>query len=152
MNQNIESNAVHSADGYDSCDSYETESVLTSKSDKQQQQQSGIGECQVRPLGSNNYQDSNCYLYTKNNSRKGNLYLRCKNSVKHHCLARVTVRDNIFQEAEMTIGHNHLPEKTILEQIGRKHRSRPFPNTSSSLFSYKTGTLEQDRHDIYPVS
>lgn len=89
---------------------------------------SGGGECcdksydtsdseyRVYHLGSNNYRDSQCYLYTKNNCRNSNLYLRCKNSVKHHCLARVTVRDNNYTDAVMTISHNHPPDKSVSDR------------------------------------
>lgn len=115
MNQEIESSADSKccADGNDSGDLYEADS---SDTQQQQQQRNGIVECQIQPLGSNNYKDSQSYLYTKNNSRKSNLYLRCKHNIKHHCPARVTVRDNNFQGAVMTIRHNHPPEKKILDR------------------------------------
>ncbi|KAJ6647973.1 hypothetical protein Bhyg_03198 [Pseudolycoriella hygida] len=64
-------------------------------------------------LGSNNYRDSQCYLYTKNNCRKSNLYLRCKNSIKHNCPARITVRNNNFEDATLTILHNHPPDQQL---------------------------------------
>lgn len=53
---------------------------------------------------------------TKNNCRKSILYLRCKNSVKHHCPARVTVRNNNYTAAVMTIRHNHPPDQLLSDK------------------------------------
>lgn len=35
--------------------------------------------------------------------------------MKHHCPARVTVRDNNYKTAAMTIGHNHPPDQRIFD-------------------------------------
>lgn len=71
---------------------------------------------EIFQLGSNNYRDNKGYLYTKNNCRATNLYLRCKNNIKHGCKARVTVRDYNFGQAAMTIKHNHPQDNIILEK------------------------------------
>lgn len=114
INEDAESGAQCDND-YDSADSCESNSTAMSRSG-QPQQQNGDFEYRIHHLGSNNFRDSECYMYTKNNVRKSNLYLRCKHSVKHRCPARVTVRNNNYKEAALTIGHNHPPDKKVLEK------------------------------------
>lgn len=75
-----------------------------------------IKKLQLFPLGSNNYRDNNGYLYSQNSSRHTHHYLRCKNNVKYRCKARVTVRDNSFEDPLMTIKHNHPPDNITKEQ------------------------------------
>lgn len=62
-----------------------------------------------------NYRDERGYMYTRNNSRtQTTLYMRCKNSVRYSCLARVIVKGNDFEKAVLTCKHNHFAEQKKL--------------------------------------
>lgn len=102
--------------GVSDFDSVESEADTTYDDSDDVNESESESAYQIYPLGSTNYRDNKGHLYTKNNCRNDCLYLRCKNSVKHGCKARVTVRQNNFSDCHMTIKHNHPHDNAIMDR------------------------------------